>query len=629
MYLNEFDFLYFSHGIESASRTYFGKSQKDLTADEAAVLIAMLKWPNKYNPKDNPDMSLKRRNVVLNQMKKYGYLSQKEYEKLRKRKLDNSHFKTNTHYKGNAPYFRAVVKDWVKNLLDKEEYRKPDGTKYNHLKDGLRIYTTIDLDYQKLAEKVVQRHMSSLQKDYDRVWEGKDPWFYGVPKDKIASRKRVLNRFIKESVRFKELRKRILNPTINEIKEEYPDARLWDTDIQRMLNQEKNKNYFNKLLKTNYVSKKQVNTYKKILSSPLWGKLKAKQKELNNAVRVSFNKKTKMKVFAYNGVGEKMVVMTPIDSIKYHSSILQTGVLAMDPHTGYIKSWVGGVNFKYFQLDHINTRRQVGSTFKPFIYATAVFNGISPCMKVPDVQYTISPGDGGFGLSRTWKPSNANGKFTGTPLTLYDGLLKSKNSVSVFLMKELGNVGVVKNIVNEFGIDKKYIPNQPSICLGAADLSVMQMTGAYSVFANNGVYNKPLFVTRIEDKNGKIIYNAIPEQKKAFPDDYNYAMVRMLQYAGKFIQPKIKTPVVVGTWVGGSEQFIKFNSLKYGQGGYMARPIFQNFMIELEKNKDAGYNSDVEFFEPEENVRLILDCDVYDKMSPISEPDQILEDEME
>ncbi len=636
MYLNKFDFLYNSYGIQSAAKTYFGKSQKDLTIDEAATLIAMLKWPRKYNPKRHPDKSKQRRNVVLNQMKKYGYLTSEQCEKLKQKKLDSSHFKEAAYYKGHAPYFKAELAKWVKEILNKDKYRKPDGTKYNIYLDGLKIYTTIDLDYQKIAEKAVFERMKSLQKDFDRVWKGKDPWVYGANKKQLKSRKKAINRYIKESERFRELRDRILSPIIDSIKQQFPNARLLDTDIQRMLNQEKDKNYLKGLKKLHFVKNEQIETYKKILKSKFWKTLKAKQKELNIAVRKSFNKKTKMKVFAYTPTGEKEVVMTPLDSIKYHKSILQTGMLAIDPHSGYIKSWVGGVNFKYFKFDHINTKRQVGSTFKPFIYATAISEkGISPCMKVKDQQYVIHPGEGNFKLSKSWAPGNAE-KFSNQELTLYQGLKKSKNSVSVYLMKLLGNVDVVKELVVNMGINGDDIPPYPTICLGAADLSVMQMTGAYSVFSNDGIYNKPIFVTRIEDKDGKVIYNNISEQKRALATNHNYVMVTMLRNAGSIIQPKIKTPIggktgttndyrdgwfmgispdlVVGTWVGGDDQWIKFRSIRFGQGGYMARPIFEKFMQGLEKTPNIDYNPNVQFLKPEEKIDIELDCEVYEKL---------------
>lgn len=636
MYLNKFDFLYNSHGIEAAAKTYFGKSQKELSVDEAALLIGMLKWPKNYNPVTKPQKASDRRNVVLYQMYRYNYLSQDQFNKNKLKKIDISHFSSNTSFKGPAPYFRTELVKWVDKLLDDPKYRKPDGTKYNIELDGLKIYTTIDLDYQLLAEKAVNDRMKDLQHVFDQVYSGMDIWKYNGDKDQMKIRNETLNKFIKKSNRFKNIRDRILGELIDTISIVYPDARLEDIDLQRMLNQEIDRNSLFNLVSKGVITTAQMSSYEEIMESAFWPKLKSKQIRFNNEVKKEFNTKVKMKVFAYNESGEKEAFMTPLDSIKYHRNFLQTGLLAIDPHNGFIKAWVGGINFKYFMYDHINTKRQVGSTFKPFIYSTAIFNkGISPCFKIQDIQYTITPGEGDFGLSETWAPSNAD-EFSGQYFNLYDALLKSKNSVSVFLMKELGNVGIVRDFVEKFGIDKNDIPSQPSICLGSADLSVMQMTGAYSVFANNGFYNKPIFVTRIEDRNGKEIYRAIPEQQKAMNENYNYVMLKLLEYAGQTMQSKFSIPVggksgttndfrdgwymgispdlVVGTWVGGDEQWIKFRDITYGQGSYMAKPIFEKYLTYLQNAKNINFNHSSQFQSPADTLGIELNCDEYDKM---------------
>jgi penicillin-binding protein 1A len=635
MYLNKFDFLYNSHGIESASRTYFGKSHKELSTDEAALLVGMLKWPVRYNPIRNPERSKARRNVVLRQMRKYGYLEKKEYEEFIKKDLDISGFSSTTVFKGPAPYFRSEVIKWVTELLKDPKYSKKDGTYYNINLDGLKIYTTLDKDYQILAEKAVYERMKELQGVFNTVWKGMDIWTHGANAHQQKIRNETLNRFIKQSNRFNNIRNQVMTPLIDSITDIITDARLWDVDIQRMLEQEKNPKYLSELRKKDHISSKQEKTYTKVIESDFWPKLKRQQAKFNNEVKRSFNTKTKMRVFDYNVAGEKEVVMTPIDSIKYHISILQAGMLAIDPRDGYIKAWVGGVDFKYFMYDHINTKRQVGSTFKPFIYATAIYSmGINPCMKVHDIQYSIVPGEGDFGLIDTWTPGNVD-KFTGEYYNLFDALFKSLNSVSVYLMKELGNVDVVRNLVENFGINKNDIPRQPSICLGAADLSVMQMTGAFSVFSNNGYYNQPVFVTRIEDRNGRIIYRHVPETKQALSPDFNYTMVELLRYAGRTVQSRLSTPVggktgttndyrdgwfmgispelVVGTWVGGSEQWIRFRSINYGQGSYMARPVFEKFMQALEKQPDIDYNKNVNFFKPPDGAGIELDCRLFDQ----------------
>jgi penicillin-binding protein 1A len=311
-------------------------------------------------------------------------------------------------------------------------------------------------------------------------------------------------------------------------------------------------------------------------------------------------------------------------------------MLAVDPESGAVKAWVGGTDHNYFQFDHIQSNRQVGSTFKPFIYGTAVSNGYSPCYKVKDVQYSIAPGDSNFGLIKKWSPSNSNGKFSGEDLTLYEGLKQSKNSVSVWIMKELGNVKTFRDFAGNMGIPEEKIPLQPSICLGAAELSLMDMTGAYTTFANNGVYNKPIFVTKIEDKNGRLIYRAVPEQKTAIPENYNYVMVDMLRYAASFIQPQFESQVagktgttndyvdgwfmgitpdlVVGTWVGGDSPWIRFLTLADGQGGVMARPVFVDFLKKLESDPSVDYDKTKTFNIPEGDLGIQLDCELYDKI---------------
>lgn len=651
MYLNKFDFLYNSHGIEAAAKTYYGKPQKNLTPDEAAVLIGMLKWPSRYNPIKNSEKAEHRRNTVLYQMKRYGFLDEVAYNKYKNKKIDATNFSSEATFKGPAPYFRMELIKWVSELLENEKYRKPDGTKYNLDLDGLKIYTTLDLNYQILAEKAVNERMKELQGVFNQVWNGIDIWKYEADNKQMKIRIETLNRFVRESNRFKNLRERIMSSVTDSITDNYPEARLLDIDVERLLEQEKNNNYLDKLLDEEQITSSQVSVYNDILESSYWPVLKSKQIQLNREVKKVFTTKTKMKVFDYNDSGEKEVIMTPLDSIKYHRNFLQTGMLAIDPTNGHIKAWVGGINFKYFMYDHINTKRQVGSTFKPFIYSTAIFNkGINPCMKIADIQYSISPGDGDFKLTKTWSPGNAD-KFTGRNFNLFEALYESKNSVSVYLMKELGNAEIVRDFVEKFGIDKNDIPLQPSICLGSADLSVMQMAGAYSVFANSGNYNKPVFVTRIEDRNGNVIYRYVEEKQQALPENYNYIMVSLLRYAGKVAQSRLTTPVggksgttndyrdgwymgisprlVVGTWVGGDEQWIKFKNITYGQGSYMARPIFEKFMQYLETTPDIDYSKNVSFSVPADGMPMEINCEAYSQLDTLKKTKDPVPEEFE
>jgi len=329
-----------------------------------------------------------------------------------------------------------------------------------------------------------------------------------------------------------------------------------------------------------------------------------------------------------------VVEMTPMDSLKYHLQHLQIGSVAMDPRTGNILAWVGGINHKYFQYDHVNSNRQVGSTFKPIVYTTAIVeNAMSPCYKVEDVKQCIQAGDPNFNLISTWCPSNADNQYTGQSLTLRQALKESKNSVSVYLMKQIGNVQNVKNMAANLGIDKSKIPDYPSICLGTPELSAMDLAGAYSAFANEGVMTKPVFVTRIEDKNGKVIYTAVPEQKKVINPSYNYVMVDMLKYVASIIQPKFKSEVagktgttndykdgwfvgftpeiLISTWVGGDQEFIRFNSLSDGQGAVMARPFFEKLLMKIEADNLLGFGMNSVFMKPEEQL-VETDCTKYE-----------------
>lgn len=636
MYLNKFEFIYDSFGISAAAKTYFGKDQKNLTLEEAAVLIGMLKNPYYYNPKIHPENASRRRSVVLGQMKKYEYISEAVYDSVKTIPIDLSKFKRQEDSKGLAPHFRSELTKWLKETLKEKRYQKPGGGSYNIYLDGLKVYTTIDSKMQEYAEQAARDHMKQLQEKYFRVWKNRDPWTYGANEEQQKIRRDALNNLVRNSERYRLLRNRIMAEVYSEIEENIKGARLWDTDILRMLKEADAKGYLATLVDAEIISRAQSSTYKEIMNSDYWPVLQNRWENLQKEAKIAFNTKAKMKVFAYNSAGEKDTVMTPLDSIKYHQMHMQVGMLAVDPETGAVKAWVGGTDHNYFQFDHIHSNRQVGSTFKPFIYGTAVSNGYSPCYKVKDVQYSIAPGDSNFGLIKKWSPSNSNGKFSAEELTLYEGLKQSKNSVSVWIMKELGNVKTFRDFAGNMGIPEEKIPLQPSICLGAAELSLMDMTGAYTTFANNGVYNKPIFVTKIEDKNGRLIYRAVPEQKTAIPENYNYVMVDMLRYAASFIQPQFESQVagktgttndyvdgwfmgvtpdlVVGTWVGGDSPWIRFLTLADGQGGVMARPVFVDFLKKLESDPSVDYDKTKTFNVPEGDLGVQLDCEIYDKI---------------
>jgi len=404
-----------------------------------------------------------------------------------------------------------------------------------------------------------------------------------------------------------------------------------------------------------------ISTYKKLLDSKNWNTLKNDWGDLLDAFDQEF-KQTKVKMMIYDYSEEKEVEkeMTPYDSVRYHKQHLQAGLLAVEPQTGYIKAWVGGVNHKYFKYDHVNSRRQVGSTIKPFVYATAIsLQGISPCQEFEDISYSIAPGDANFNLDEQWSPANANEEFTGNKYNLWQGLLYSKNSITVRLVKEMGNVEVIRELLNNAGIskDERYpngrlvVPRVPSICLGAMDLTLKEMAGAYTTFANNGTYTEPIFIKRIEDKNGKVIYTGIPERKLALNPIYNSVMLEMLKnnlgggfnlgtkgmvggktgttndYADGWFMG-VTPELIVGTWVGGDDKWIRFLELADGQGYVMARPIVANFLMDLEKDTLATYNVKAKFPTPPRGFYDLVDCDRYKQIEPEEEQARIMEEKI-
>ena len=643
MYLNKFNFIYGAYGISAASEIYFGKNQQELNIEESATLIGMLKNPALFNPIRRPDTVLHRRMIVLNQMRKEGYIDRAAYDSLRVLPLDLSRFNKQSHVTGPAPYFRAELATWLKELFKQEEYRKPNGERYNIYKDGLKVYVTIDLDMQRIAEEEMWKHMANVQNRYNRVWKDLDPWTYKTDDIQRHIREESLASMVRRTDRYARMHEERLTDLLKGVEEKY-GLSLSDWDLDNLEQESKKAGRVATLIKGKNISADKGRTYKEILNGELWTTLGPAWVEFKSDIQKEMETPVEMMVFDYNEEGEKQVTMTPMDSIKYHRRFMQTGILAIDPQTGEVKTWVGGINNKYFQYDHIQGSRQVGSTFKPFVYATAItLQGISPCFPVIDQPYTIAPGDGRFGLIESWTPQNADGKYTRQTYTLFEGLKDSRNTISVFLMQQLGNANVVRGLVHNMGIDSSMrrsdgeyrVPNQPSICLGSADLSVMEMTGAYCTFANNGVFVKPYFVTSIEDENGRVIYQAMREEQVALPPKANAVMVEMLKKSGVgFWDNKsevggktgttndyrdgwfigITPTLVVGTWVGGEDQWIRFNSLEDGQGSRMAKPFFKAFLTRLENSPETGYDPSARFPEPEGGMDIETDCEKYNAL---------------
>ncbi len=651
MYFNQFDFLYSGNGIKAASEIYFNKSQDSLSLEEAAMLVGMLKNPALFNPVRRPDTTHHRRMIVLNQMVKAEMLDRATYDSLRVLPLGLK-FNRSTHSEGLAPYFREELRKEVKKIL--ADLTKKDGVERNVHTGGYKIYTTINAKMQAHAEAAVAKHMPQLQEKFWRSWRGKDPWTYKATDEEKEIRKNAFERVVRESGRYQKIRETYLTTIIKAVNEKHSIV-LKDFDIIRLMKAEEDDNYIGSLRQKKLISKQKGVTYRKILrNDELFRKLKNRWNTFQKAVTVNFKKKVKMKVFDYASANmEKDTVMAPYDSIRYHRMFLQTGSIAVHPRTGHVKAWVGGINHKYFKFDHVNmnTLRQVGSTFKPFVYATAVnMQGISPCFTVLDEPVTIHRGEGEFGLLQDWTPRNANEKYTGQTLTLQEGLRQSKNTVSAFLMKQLRSTQPVRELVSNLGInvnEETYpgelrVPKQPSICLGAVNLSVFEMGGAFGAFANNGIYNTPIFIERIEDKNGNIIHKSYQEERQALPEEANYIMVDMMrkvvegangkygvksQIAGKTGTTNKQsdgwymgmTPeIVVATWVGGDDRWIRFTKLSQGQGSRMAGPIFYNFLKNIEKDKELDFNTRARFKVPARELSVEIDCSKYNIPPPPS-----------
>ncbi len=564
MYLNKFDFLNLAVGIKSAAKIYFNTDSDSLRIEQAAMLVGMAQNPSLYNPVRFAERTTKRRNIVLGQMLKYGYINQTQFDTLKTKPL-GLNFHPEDHNEGPAPYFREYLrenflKQWCETHINPET-KKP----YNIYKDGLKIYTTIDSRMQQYAEEAVNEHMHELQKAFFKDCKQKRnaPFAWNVKKEEIQA---IMTSAMKRSDRYREL----------------------------------------------------------------------KQQGLSSAeIDKNFNTPVPMRVWSLRG--EIDTTLTPMDSIRYYKSFLQTGFMAMEPQTGYVKAWVGGINHKHFKYDHVKVgRRQVGSTFKTFVYAMAIQEGYSPCYQLPCVRTCVTDG-----LGKEWCPDNAGGdeKYENKMITLKLALAMSINYVSAELIKRFGPSAVV-NLAKRMGITAP-LDAVPAICLGTPDISVCEMVGANSTYANKGTYVQPTFVTRIEDKNGKVIEEFIPNTDEVFSEEKAYVMIQLMrgvcdygtgtrlrfkhnlrnQIAGKtgttqnnsdgwFIG--LTPELAAGCWVGGEDRSVHFNSMELGQGASMALPIWGKFFSKVYADKTLKVSS-ADFEKPANLGEIELDCSKYDK----------------
>lgn len=553
LYLNTVPFGYQIYGIQEAAQTFFNTDAADLEIEEAAVLVGMLKANTKYNPVRNPKSSLARRNIVLLQMAKYGYIRPSEAEELREKPIELDYQREKAG-DGVATYFREHLKQEVKKILKK--IKKSDGGKYDIRADGLRIHTSIDANLQRYAEQAVAEHMADLQKQFDAHWKGK----------KAYGNERTLQEAMERTPRYKRM-------------------------------------------KAAGASKQEI--------------------------RAAFEKPARMTVFNYGG--DVIKEMSPLDSLKYYYCLLNAGFMAADPNSGKVLAWVGGIDRQYFQYDHVKSRRQAGSIFKPIVYATALQNGVQPCNYIENKLVTYTDYD-------DWQPHNSDDQYGGV-YSMEGAIRSSVNSVAVNLIMQTG-IDSVRLLAKAMGV-KSSVPNAPSIALGTAEVSLQDMVQVYSTFAAQGVRRNLHYIERIETKSGELIYEAAPEPEERVLSEDNAAIMSHLlqavvdsgtarrlrfryqlaeQIAGKTGTTQSQadgwflgyTPdLVAGAWVGGEYPTVRFRTTTLGQGANMALPIYGKFMQKINQSKKTRHYVEAGFKPLSRNQYAALNCMPYLDEAPL------------
>lgn len=552
LYLNTVPFGDNVYGIKNASNTFFNVAPDKLSIDQAAVLVGMLKGNTLYNPRRNPERALERRNVVISQMEKYGKISAAEADENRAKPLKLDYHKLDYH-EGIAPYFRQVVEQEVKKIC--KDLKKDDGSEYNIYKDGLKIYTTLNVTMQRYAEEAVAQHMKDLQHQFMAQSRYRDGSIFKNHMDDVR-------RSLKASDRYQAMK----------------DQGMKDAEIM-----------------------------------------------------AEMSKPVKMKVYTWNNSAHvKDTFMSPLDSVMYMKMFLQTGFMAMDPYTGEVRAWVGGINHDYFQFDHVNsnTRRQVGSTIKPLLYCLAIDNGFSPCGSIP-----TTPVD--FPEKKNY---DAGGSKYGN-LPMRNALALSVNNAALYLIKQVGQNAFI-DFAHKCGIQSEIV-NQPSIALGVSDISLYEMLRAYTMFPTGGINTQPVFITKIEDKNGNLLKTFVAGQKEIISANTAYKMVKLMRGVIDFgtgrrmrtrynIQSEIAgktgttnsqadawfigyTPqLLAGAWVGCDDRYLRFSSEALGQGAASALPIWAYFIKRVYADKTLNIKSDATFTAPAD----FDDCgNIYDQTS--------------
>lgn len=551
MYFNTVDFgAYNTYGIKSAARTYFNTTPDKLNVQQSALLVGMLKGPGIYSPVRYPQNAIRRRNLVISNMSREGFITREESQRLQQEPMVLD-MRISNYGEGLAPYFRAVMKREIQREFSEMSITKADGTPWDLDRDGLRIYTTINSKMQLYAEEAQKEWMKTVQASFDKQWKSRDPF--------RGEKAKLLETGMRRSDRYRMLKQ----------------AGKSDAEIKK-----------------------------------------------------DFDTPVAMTIFTWEG--NKDTLMTPMDSIRYNKLILRNSFMSMEPHTGYVRAWVGGINFEHYKYDQVKTgTRQVGSTAKPFTYAVAVDNGYSPCFQVPNVPLTVGSG------AYAWTPRGENK--AGSPITLRKALANSQNFATAYMINEVGARSVAA-LTKRMGITSD-VPEYPSIALGAYEASVYDMVGAYSAFVNHGVWIEPTYILRIEDKNGMPIYEKAPRVTKVLNGESAYVMVDMLKRVvseGSGIRLRYRyhlnnpiggktgttndnadawfigiTPELVsGVWTGAEDRGISFASMAEGQGAQAALPVFALYMQKVYADTTLHYTKE-DFPLPEGGLTRELDCSQY------------------
>ena len=577
MYLNKFDFLNNAVGIKTASFTYFGCEPKDLKIEEAATLVGMCKNPSLYNPVRYNERSRGRRNVVLNQMRKAEYITEAEYDSLQALPLKLQYNRVD-HKEGMATYFR----EYLRGVMTAKQPHKSDYRSWQMQKYYEDSLDWINNPLYGWCEKNIKKDGSkyNLYTDGLKIYTTLDSRMQKYAEEAVTDHlKELQGHFFKEKKGAK--------------KAPYT-FRLTQEQVDEILERAMRQSSRYRLMKNAGASDVEI--------------------------KKAFNTPEEMSVFSWEG--EKDTIMTPMDSIRYYKFFLRAGFMSMDPRNGYVKAYVGGPNYHYFQYDMAMVgRRQVGSTIKPFLYALAMENGFSPCDEVRHVEYTLIDENG-----KPWTPRNANKKRMGEMVTVKWGLANSDNWITAYLMSKL-NPYNLKRLIHTFGVRNREIVPSVSLCLGPCEISVGEMVSAYTAFPNRGIRVAPLFVTRIEDNDGNVLATFAPEMQEVISTSSAYKMLVMLRavinegtggrvrrlgvsadMGGKTGTTNYNadgwfmgfTPSLVsGCWVGGEDRDIHFDTMLHGQGASMALPVWTKYMIKVLGDKSLGYDENEKFQLPE------------------------------